>query len=319
MRQPETLRRWLFRSPPDRQLPIELTQRRIYILPTGAGLLFAAALTVMLIGAINYNLGLGHALVFLLATIGLLAMVHTFRNLFALQLLPGRAEPVFAGETARFPLRLDNPGRLPRRAIELAFAGQAMVNADLPPSGSMTVRIPFVTQRRGRLDPGRLTLATRYPLGLLRAWSHPHPLWSCLVYPQAIHRPLPAATLQGVVDQLPGDSGQEDFAGLRQRQDSDPTRHIAWKAVARRTDEQPLLVKQFAGGGAGELWLRWSQTAFACDDEQRLSILTGWVIAADRQQARYGLELPARRIAPARGPAQRAACLQALALFGDGG
>ncbi len=316
MRLPATLRRWLFRSQPDRQLPIELTQRRIYILPTGAGLLFVAALTVMLIGAINYNLGLGHALVFLLAAIGLLAIVHTFRNLFALRLLPGRAEPVFAGETARFPLQLDNPGRLPRRAIELAFTGQTAVNADLPPSGSTTVYIPFVTQRRGRLDPGRLTLATRYPLGLLRAWSHPYPLWSCLVYPHAIHRPLPAATLQGVVDQLQGDSGQEDFAGLRQRQDSDPTRHIAWKAVARRTDEQPLLVKQFAGGGADELWLRWSQTTFNGDDEQRLSILAGWVIAADRQQARYGLELPARRIAPARGPAQRAACLQALALFG---
>ncbi|HQO29415.1 MAG TPA: DUF58 domain-containing protein, partial [Accumulibacter sp.] len=220
-------------------MPIELTQRRIYILPTGAGLLFVAALTVMLIGAINYNLGLGHALVFLLAAIGLLAIVHTFRNLFALRLLPGRAEPVFAGETARFPLQLDNPGRLPRRAIELAFTGQTAVNADLPPSGSTTVYIPFVTQRRGRLDPGRLTLATRYPLGLLRAWSHPYPLWSCLVYPHAIHRPLPAATLQGVVDQLQGDSGQEDFAGLRQRQDSDPTRHIAWKAVARRADEQP--------------------------------------------------------------------------------
>lgn len=319
MRLPATLRRWLFRQQPDRQLPIELTQRRIYILPTGAGLLFAAVLTVMLIGAINYNLGLGHALVFLLTAIGLLAMVHTFRNLFALQLLPGRPEPVFAGEAARFPLRIDNPGRLPRRAIELAFAGQTTVNADLSPSGSATVNIPFVTQRRGLLDPGRLTLATRYPLGLLRAWSHPYPLWSCLVYPRVIHRPLPAAALQGVVDQRQGDSGQEDFAGLRQRQDGDPTRHIAWKAVARRTDEQPLLVKQFAGGGADELWLRWSQTAFTCDDEQRLSILTGWVIAADRQQARYGLDLPARRITPARGPAHRAACLQALALFGHSG
>jgi len=315
MRQPETLRRWLFRSPPDRQLPIELTQRRIYILPTGAGLLFAAALTVMLIGAINYNLGLGHALVFLLATIGLLAMVHTFRNLFALQLLPGRAEPVFAGETARFPLRLDNPGRLPRRAIELAFAGQAMVNADLPPSGSMTVRIPFVTQRRGRLDPGRLTLATRYPLGLLRAWSHPHPLWSCLVYPQAIHRPLPAATLQGVVDQLPGDSGQEDFAGLRQRQDSDPTRHIAWKAVARRTDEQPLLVKQFAGGAQTELQLDWSLTPQTAPPEARIATLAGWVMAAAAEDACYGLRLPVQEILPDSGNLHLNRCLEALALF----
>ncbi len=36
--------------------PIILAQRRIFIVPTRAGLLFALALVVMLLGAINYNL-----------------------------------------------------------------------------------------------------------------------------------------------------------------------------------------------------------------------------------------------------------------------
>ena len=50
------------------------------------------ALLVMLIGAINYNLALGHALVFLLASLGLTGMVHSFRNLHRLRLLPRRGE-----------------------------------------------------------------------------------------------------------------------------------------------------------------------------------------------------------------------------------
>ena len=60
-------RQWLFRLKPDEHLPIVLTQRRIFIVPARSGLLFAAVLCLMLIGAVNYNLSLGHALVFLLA------------------------------------------------------------------------------------------------------------------------------------------------------------------------------------------------------------------------------------------------------------
>ena len=77
MRTLAAVQRWLFRLGPDEDLPIVLTQRRIFILPTRGGVLYASVLAVMLIGAINYNLSLGHALVFLLAGLGLVAMVET--------------------------------------------------------------------------------------------------------------------------------------------------------------------------------------------------------------------------------------------------
>ena len=88
----QALAQRLFRFGRDEQLPVVLTQRRIFILPTGAGLLYAAVLCAMLIGAINYNLSLGHALVFLLAGLGLVAMVHTFRNLLGLRIALGEVE-----------------------------------------------------------------------------------------------------------------------------------------------------------------------------------------------------------------------------------
>ncbi|MEF8728217.1 MAG: DUF58 domain-containing protein [Accumulibacter sp.] len=315
MRQLNVLQQWLFGRRRDEQWPLILGQRRIFIVPSAAGMLFAVVLLVMLIGAINYDLSLGHALIFLLTGLGLVAMVHSFHNLFGLRLTPGRAEATFVGALARFPLQVENPRRQQRRALELSFSAQPVVAVDLPAEGSASITLPCLAQRRGRLDPGRVTLVTRYPLGLFRAWSYIHPSWSCLVYPKPLRTPLPPASAASVAEHRRGDGGQEDFAGLRPRQPSDPTRHIAWKAVARRTDEQALLVKQFAGGASDELWLDWSLTPGDRDSEERLSILAGWIMLADEQQACYGLRLPDQQIAPATGSAHRAACLQTLALY----
>ncbi|MDR1934549.1 MAG: DUF58 domain-containing protein [Candidatus Accumulibacter sp.] len=310
----QAFEQWLFAYGRDEQLPVVLTRRRIFILPTGAGLLYGLVLFTMLIGAINYYLSLGHALVFLLAGLGMVAMVHTFRNLLGLSIRPGRAEPVFAGETAHFTLHVENPWPETRRALELAIGKNPRVMLNVPPGEQASVAIPCAAVRRGRLDPGRVTLASCYPLGLFRAWSYPHPPLSCLVYPKPLAAPLPPISSAWEAAGRRGRSGQEDFSGLRERQPNDSPRHIAWKTAARDVDNRPLLVKQFEGGAAEELWLDWDMTPPTRDVETRLSWLAGWVLAAEREQIRYGLRLPGRAIAPDCGPPHRDACLEALAL-----
>lgn len=306
--------RRFFRHRRDENLPIVLDQRRIYILPTKSGLLFAGVLVVMLLTAVNYNLALGHALVFLLVGLGLVSMVHSFRNLVDLRLTPGRAEAVFAGEPALFPMHLENARSEARRALDIAFAGGPPVRIDLAAGDLVSPAVPFPTSRRGRLEPGRLTLWSTYPLGLFRAWSYPYPALTCLVYPRPIDHPLPVPAEARSSGVRHGASGDEDFAGLRLRQPYDSPRHIAWKSVARDYDHRPLLVKQFAGGATEEIVLDWEQADFAGNLEDRLSILAGWVVAAERRHLRYALRLPGRSIPPAHGPAHYAACLEALAL-----
>jgi uncharacterized protein (DUF58 family) len=121
--------------------------------------------------------------------------------------------------------------------------------------------------------------------------------------------------------------GSDDFSGLRAYQSSDSPRHVAWKSVARsdtlyaRGDAQhvlrnDMLTKQFAGEAATELWLDYATLPAALDPEARLSRLAGWVLAAERGGASYGLRLPGGEIPPGRGERHRAACLEALALFG---
>ncbi len=307
------LKERLLRRPSDGTQSFRLDQRRIYIVPTRAGLLFAAALFVMLIGAINYNLALGHALVFLLAGVGMSGMLHTFRNLHGLIVTPGRSEPVFAGETAHFSLTLDNPRPHARPALELVARGENAVAAAVDRQAASSIAIPVASTRRGWLELPRVRLSTVYPLGLFVAWSYLQPSMRCLVYPRPLFSPLPppGTSLRNAGQ---GAGGEEDFAGFRARQPADSLRHVAWKASARTPAAADLLVKQFAGGAASELRFDWASTASGSSNEQRLSQLAGWVVSAAAAGRRYGLHLPDCTVAPGEGEAQRRRCLEALAL-----
>ncbi len=307
------LSNWLYGFTPPERGTVELVHRRVYIVPTRLGWFFGGTLAVLLIGSINYALSLGFALTFLLAGMGLAGMVHTARNLARIAISAGRAQPVFAGESAQFRLYLDGRAAFDRPAIlarHVASGSQLVV--DVPPRSSAEVVLAVPAPKRGRLALGRVMLETRFPLGLFRAWSYVEPDVRCLVYPRPERSPLPpssgAAAAGAQRTQTPG---SDDFAGLRGYQRSDSPRHIAWKAVARGED---LLTKQFAGEAAAELWLDVRLLPTGLGLEQRLSRLAGWVLAAERAGAHYGLRLPGVEIAPSRGDAHRGACLQALAL-----
>jgi len=309
------LRDWFHGTRAPERGAITLGQRRVYIVPTRLGWLYGATLGILLVGSINYALQLGFALTFLLAGLGLAGMVHTTRNLARLTVSAGRAEPVFAGEAAQFLLYLDNRARYDRPAILVRhLASGAQVVLDLPPGAVREALLAVPAAARGWLPLARVMLESRFPLGLFRAWSYVVPDVRCLVYPRPERAPLPAPTPDAEAGAARVQAhGSDDFSGLRAYQLQDSPRHVAWKAVARSDD---MLTKQFAGAAGIELWLDWSRLDAGLGTEQRLSRLAGWVLAAERSGARYGLRLPTRALAPERGAAHCAACLQALALHG---
>lgn len=300
-------------TPPERGIVV-LVHRRVYIVPARMGWLFGATLGILLVGSINYSLGLGFALTFLLAGTGLAGMVHTARNLARIAVGTGRAEPVFAGEPAQFRVHLENRSAHDRPAVLVRHLGSgAQLVLDVPAHDTAEVVLEAPASRRGWMPIGRLMLETRYPLGLFRAWSYVEPEARCLVYPKPEHAALPPAVAHGAAGgQRLQAAGNDDFSGLRMYQPSDSPRHVAWKAAARTDD---MLTKQFSGEAAAQLWLDWALLPVDLDVERRLSRLTGWVLAAERGGAHYGLRLPGSEIPPARGDAHAAACLQALALY----
>jgi uncharacterized protein (DUF58 family) len=293
---------------------IVLGHRRVYIVPSRLGLLFGAALLILLVGSINYALSLGFALTFLLAGMGIAGMVQTARNLAQLTLRPARAEPVFAGEDARFRLVLDNAAEYDRPEILVRQLGcGAQCRVDVGPRAAAEAELAVAAEKRGWLPLGRVMLETRFPVGLFRAWSYARPESRCLVYPRpepgAMPPPAPSSQAGGTRAHA---QGSDDFSGLRAYQPSDSPRHVAWKSAARSNE---MLTKQFAGEATAELWLDYAALPATLGLEARLSRLAGWVLAAERGGAQYGLRLPGTEIAPGRGDSHRSACLEALALF----
>ncbi len=293
-------------------------QTRLYILPTGNGLLFAAALLVMLLGAINYNSGLGYLFTFLLTGLALVTILHTHRNLSKVELRMANTAPVFAGEPAIFQLCLANRSDQFRHDIcvrieaDLASAHSSITEPVSLDAGLQNIELPFVTQQRGwlRLKPPQLF--STFPLGLFRVWTPSLANPACLVYPQPDGSlPLPAPC-GGIGNQHGGGGGgDEDFSGFRQHQHGDSPRQVHWKAVAR---EQGMPVKLFSGGQPQELELGWEMVPLA-DPEQRLAQLCRWLLTAEEQGYRYRLSLPNGRSEMDHGSAQLYVCLKMLALY----
>lgn len=308
-------RRWFAGTGEPERGPITLGHRRVYIMPMRLGVMFAITLLIMLIGSINYVLSLGFMLTFLLAGMGVAGMVHTVRNLARLTIAAGRVESVFAGEAAQFRLYAENPAHWERPAVMFRHdASGAQTVVDVPAAGTAGIVLAVPTERRGWLLLGRVTLETRYPLGLFRAWSHVRPGIRCLVYPRPENAALPLSSPDTAAGtRVAAVQGTDDFSGLRNYQPADSPRHVAWKAAAR---SEAMLTKQFSGDASAELWLDWSLLPGALDTEARLSQLTGWVLAAEAQGLRYGLRLPGAEIQPGHGESHRAECLSALALHG---
>lgn len=309
-----TLWRRIFNRPPSESGPVLLDRKRVFILPSRHGLVFSLALLAMLTGAINYNLSLGYVLTFLLGSMALVSILHTFRNLAHLSVTAGKAPPVFAGQAAAFSVCLENPGGVQRYALGLKHDEKQMPEfTDVVPGQTVCLHFSVPAARRGRLKAGRFTLFTRFPLGLFHAWSNLHLDMSCLVYPRPdnANLPLPLAT-QAAGEGAGSGEGNEDFAGLRPYRPGDSLRQVAWKAAARG---QGLHTKQFAGQARPELWLDW-EMLHGFDVETRLSRLCRWVLDADAAGLHYGVRLPDQTLELGLGQEHQRRCLEALALFG---
>ena len=311
---------------------VELTQRTVYILPTRSGLMLGLTLLTLLVASINYQLNLGYLLTFLLAGSALAGMhvSHgTLRGLAMHLIAPGAQ---FAGVPAIFDVKLTNVRRSARHAIGLRVlhppatqpgraADAGWVWTDVPAGGSSTVQVAFTVPRRGLHRLPSLTAETRFPLGTFRVWTVWRPASQVLVYPQPEPNPPPLpqgeprAGNAAAAAQSPGIG---EYDGVRSYRRGDPVKLVVWKKAAR-VDPQAggesggLIVRDSQQVQRHELWLDHAQ-AGGLDAEHRLERLCAWILQADGLPLDYGLRLPGREIAPARGEAHRRQCLEAIAL-----
>ncbi|PND36330.1 DUF58 domain-containing protein [Paucibacter aquatile] len=314
----------------------QLSQRNLYILPSRPGLFFCATLLVLLLASINEQLSLGYLLTFLLGGAGLASMHSTHGNLQGLKLELKAPEPVFAGDDVQLELRLHNDDARPRWGVGLAVQPQRLSSfktasefawTDVPARDQAPLQLRFASPARGHHPLPALQIMSRFPLGLFRAWSVWRPAAGLWVYPQPERSPPPFPESAG------GGEGQAqaqtralrqaglELDGVRGYQRGDSMRQVLWKKAALSLDSgvlgAPLWVRDSQALASQELWLDWRDTAGLADEEQRLSRLCAWLLAAEALQRPYGLRLDGQEWPPALGPAQQQACLRALARHGQ--
>jgi len=262
----------------------------------------------------NYNNNLSFVLTFLLTALGFVAMHQCQRNLVGLQINFAGVDPVHAGQSAVFRIAVTNRSKSRRHHLQIHASPSSSSIEDIGAGESRIFRLEVKTRNRGHVRLDRFGIRTLFPFELFRAWAWLHMDLRGLVYPAiAEHSPPPPASRSARGHRQHDARGEEDFAGLRTFRDGDPPRHVAWKAYARTNE---LLSKQFSGADISSQWLDYAEVP-SDDPEERLSILTRWIVDADRSQSDYGLRLPGLEFPPSHGETHRHRCLRALALFGS--
>jgi uncharacterized protein (DUF58 family) len=305
------VRNWALRRQGTDALPLVLSPRRVYILPTPAGWTFALLVGVVFIAGMNYGNGLALLFSFWLASFTFVAMIQTQRCLAGTLLHAVNGEPAFSGELAVW--RFDISGRTAQGDLRVECEGaefEARTDPEVSTAAPLLLRVR--TERRGRMRLPVLRVSSTAPYGLFRTWTWLSLDRTTLVYPR------PAGDQR--VPEAPGydtgssqtEHGQDELAWLRDFREGDSPRQIAWKAYARGA---PLLVREYRGAAARRREFDFDALA-GLDVEARLSQLTRWVVDAAQRGENWVLRLPGAEPLDGTGAEHRDRCLARLAVFG---
>jgi uncharacterized protein (DUF58 family) len=307
----ERARDWALRRQGPDALPLRLVPRRIYILPTAAGFTYALLVLAMFVAGMNYGNGLVLLLTFWMTGFALVAMIQTQRGMASVRILQVTAQPAFAGDSVQLDVEVEGPLATPDLII--GGAGGTVLPASSLSSGGISLGLRFQVWRRGRWQAPVLSLESRAPFGLFRAWTWLRLDATTLVYP----KPQGDAPRPESDDPLGTHHRQagslDELAGLRAFREGDSPRQVAWKAYARGA---PLLVREYLGQSSSSSIFDYATVPLR-GAEARLSQLTRWVLDASSGNLSWTLRLPGASEMAGSGAAHRQQCLEALALFAE--
>ena len=303
--------RWINHRIPRRDHQV-MTQRNIFILPTGAGVVFGLLLLIMLITGINYQNSLIYLLTFLLGAVFVAAMHQTHRNLAGLQLTVLSGGEGFPGESMSFRLRAKANGQ-DALAISLIWEDARIDQQHVIKAEPADLALAMIPSRRGYFRPDRIRVETRFPFGLLKAWSWLRPVTAGIVYPRPAPAPEATSTIQdGDQTSQSRSVDGNDHADIRPWREGDMSQRVMWKRFARTGE---MVIADWEGEQGSPHWLDYE--AFrGVDQELRLSYLADQVLERMKTSQPFGLNLPGHVIDPDVGRAHGTRCLKALAVFG---
>lgn len=289
-----------------------LTNKRLFIVPSQAGVGFLAVVILLWLTGTNYENNMVLGLAFFLTALFVVCIYHTFFNMSGLSLEVVRTTPCFLGEDGEVELRVFSRQGGDKENLKVRFEGGRDVTVDLIQDRSVVIKLFTEGLQRGWYTPPRLTVVSYYPLGIIRCWS-----WLILDAPLLVYpRPVAGSDIPlSQSSERQGDrleeAGAEDFHGFKPYQIGVSPKHIAWKHYARG---QGLFSKEYASYRERQVWLDWDALE-GLGTEARLSRLCYWVIKLAGEQQPYGLRLPGVAVPPALGVEHKHRVLKVLALY----
>jgi len=291
---------------------------RIYIVPTWAGLILAAvAFSIFVAGYFAEGFrGPAQVLVVALVVAGIVALIRTNENLRGIEITSCRSEPTPAGDDVILEIAITNSSNREHLGLKVRFRERWRLKGTgeipvLRAGETRTAEVHVPTSRRGRYAVPTVWVSSNLPMGACFAWKIFADAGKYHVYPHGRSWKQPST---GVGQAGEGGRkrhvGTEDVSGHRPYAPGDMLARMDWKVFAR---SGRLAVRTFDTNSAGRTSLRWEDTAFLQNEEDRLEQLSFWVSESLRGKHPFELRL-------GRGTFNErniSACRIALATFGE--
>ncbi len=302
--------------------------RTIFIIPTMTSIALLLTVMLLFLMGINFQNALIYGLSFWLLALLVVSIFFTYRNLTGLSIKAKQSTPCFAGEKAVFECQVSCPTDQNKSAIFIGWKDEDVAEVNLHQEGqaqqqgikgqtsqNLRIKLSHSTTQRGYFKPPRLSIFSRYPIGLIVSWSYAALEMQSIVFPAPL---LQESTEGGQSKDDQTEQGVEiangstDFSGIREYQPGDSAKHIHWGTYAKTGK---VYTKSFVDYATDDLWLDWDALNLQ-GVETKLSHLCAKVLECHQQQLGYGLKIPGKTIQPDIGEVHKNICLTALALYG---
>lgn len=287
--------RWLNRRVPN-NFQHKLSNRNIFIIPTRFGFSYLFFVVLLFLLGTNYQNNIILLISYLLASLFITVMLHSFYNFSQLTFSSKAKQTGFAKQVIQYPIMVT--GHKTHFDINFQFVNTQKkaerVKLEQCGSQSVAVLLPWFAKQRGVYSLGRVKVFSEYSFGLFISWSLLDFSHEAIVYPEPKKLSSNQKHLigvnnddkeEGVVTQktLSGD----DFSDLKNFVIGESQARIAWKQLARG---QGKFSKDYQSHQGRLPWLKLSNMP-STNIETKLQFLCFLILEYTQNKQKFGLLL----------------------------
>lgn len=298
------IERWLKKRVPS-NTEHKLSSRNIFIMPTRFGFSYLLFVVLLFLLGTNYQNNTILLLSYLLASLFITVMMHSFYNFSQLHFSSSATQYAFAKQNAYFPITIK--AKKSHFDLNFYFPSQRQFNnvkssqkelsttVEQCEAGESQILIPYFAKQRGIVNLGRIKVFSEYSFGLFITWSMLDFAHQLVVFPQPKKLNNNHNYLSGIEDDKETKPtvyhnptrGTDDFAELKSYIVGESQARVAWKQLARG---QGKLSKHYENQQGSLRWLKLSDMP-SFDIETKLSYLSFLIVEYSKTDQDFGLIL----------------------------